>query len=204
MGATTVDGYLAALPEDRRAALGAIRDVINANLPEGYEEGLQYGIISWYVPLSRYADTYNKQALMLAGLASMKNYMTMHLPTVYGSPSTREWFEKAYARAGKKLDMGKGCVRFTSLDGVPLDVIGELVSKVSVDSYVEHAERAKLDRKTTTRSKGAARAAKKKTAAKVAAKKVAAKKPVNKAVNKAVKAKKPVAAKKTATRKARR
>lgn len=146
MAATSVDRYLENLPEDRRAALSAIRDTINANLPSGFEEGLQYGMISWFVPLSRYPDTYNKQPLCLAGLASQKHHMAMYLMTVYGSPDTATWFEQAYADAGKKLDMGKSCVRFKKLDDVPLDVIGELIAKVGVDSYVAHAESARSGR----------------------------------------------------------
>jgi hypothetical protein len=164
--AATVDGYLAALPEDRRAALSAIRDVINQNLPAGYEEGIQYRAISWFVPLSRYPDTYNKQPLCLATLASQKNHMALYLMTVYGNKSIETWFRKAYADAGKKLDMGKSCVRFTSLDGVPLNVIGELIGKVPVDSYIEY----------TRKALGAYKAKKKKAAKKVAAKKATAKK----------------------------
>jgi len=152
-----VDGYLAALPADRRAALSAIRDTINANLPAGYEEGIQYGAISWFVPLSRYPDTYNKQALCLAALASQKRHMALYLMTVYGDPAIARWFVKASAAAGKRLDMGKSCVRFTRLDDLPLDVIGELIGKVSVDAYVEAARAAHANTRTA-RAKAARKA----------------------------------------------
>jgi uncharacterized protein YdhG (YjbR/CyaY superfamily) len=137
-----VDAYLAKLPAERRAALTAIRSTINASLPAGYEEGVQFGMISWFVPLSRYPDTYNKQPLCLAALASQKHHMAIYLMTVYGNPKTESWFKKAYAAAGKKLDMGKSCVRFKQLEDVPLDVIGELIGKVGVDTYVKTAQAA--------------------------------------------------------------
>lgn len=151
-----VDAYLAKLPTERRAALTAIRDTINANLPAGYEEGLQYGMISWFVPLSRYPDTYNKQPLCLAGLASQKNHMSMYLMTVYGHAPTLSWFKKAYAAAGKKLDMGKSCVRFKKLDDVPLDVIGELVTKIDVETYVAATKKAHANTATGKRKAAAA------------------------------------------------
>ena len=139
----TVSDYLASLPEDRRAALTRIRDTVNANLPAGYEEGIQYGMISWYVPLSRYPDTYNQQALMLAGVASQKNHMALYLMTAYGDSTLNAWFKKSFADAGKKLDMGKACVRFKTLDALPLEVIGELIGKVQLDDYVAIAETAR-------------------------------------------------------------
>jgi uncharacterized protein YdhG (YjbR/CyaY superfamily) len=149
--AASVDNYLTKLPADRRAALTAIRDTINANLPPGYEEGLQYGMISWFVPLSRYPDTYNKQPLCLASLGAQKNHMAMYLMTVYGSQETERWFKQAYADAGKKLDMGKSCVRFKKLEDVPLAVIGELIGKLEVDDYVAHAESARSSRPSTAK-----------------------------------------------------
>lgn len=160
-----VDAYLATLPADRRAALTAIRNTINASLPEGYEEGVQFGMLSWFVPLSRYPDTYNKQPLCLAALASQKNHMAMYLMTVYGHAPTRSWFEKAYAKAGKKLDMGKSCVRFKQLDDVPLDVIGALIGKVDVDTYVKVTKAAHANTRT-----GKANAAKAKATPKPKAK----------------------------------
>ena len=135
--ATTPEGYLASLPPERRHALSALRAVIRANLPAGYEEGMQYGMIGYFVPLDRFPDTYNGQPLGLAAIASQKGYMSLYLNTVYGDPATDRWFRERYAASGKKLDMGKACVRFRRLDDLPLDLIGETIARVPVDRYVE-------------------------------------------------------------------
>ncbi|NMO15824.1 DUF1801 domain-containing protein [Pyxidicoccus fallax] len=156
MPATTVAQYLASLPADRRQALEAVRSEILKNLPEGYEEGIHFGMIGYCIPLARFPDTYNGQPLMLAALASQKQYMSVYLMTVYGDPKLATWFQKAYAAAGKKLDMGKSCVRFKSLDALPVELIGEAVSKVSVDEYIAHYERVKGASSTRSATKKAA------------------------------------------------
>jgi uncharacterized protein YdhG (YjbR/CyaY superfamily) len=138
--AKTVDEYMATLPADRRAALTTLRDVINANLPKGYEEDMQFGMPGWYIPLSRYPDTYNGHPLGIAGFASQKQYMALYLLTVYGDPKLEKWFKAAYAKSGKKLDMGKSCVRFKSIDELPLDVVAETIRKVSVEDYIDTYE----------------------------------------------------------------
>jgi Domain of unknown function (DU1801) len=138
--ATTPEEFIAALPTERRAAISMVREVIRANLPAGYEEGMQYAMIGYYVPLERFPDTYNGQPLQLAGLASQKDYMSLYLNTVYGDPETARWFRERYAASGKKLDMGKSCVRFRRLDDLPLDVVGETIARVPVDRYVERYE----------------------------------------------------------------
>ena len=138
--AKTPDAYLASLPPERRQALTALRDVIRANLPAGYEEGMGYGMIGYYVPLERFPDTYNGQPLSLAGIASQKRYMSLYLNTVYGDPETDRWFRERYAASGKKLDMGKSCVRFRKLDDVPLDLIGETIARTPVDRHIERYE----------------------------------------------------------------
>jgi hypothetical protein len=176
---TTVDDYLNKLPDDRRAAIAKIRDVINANLPTGYEERLQWGMISWCVPESVLPakDVYNKQPLCLAGLASQKNHMAVYLLSVYGDKALRGWFEKAYKQTGKKLDMGQSCVRFKSLDALPVELIGEAIAKVSVDKYVEVYRTVHGGKSTGAAKRAAGKAAAKKSAAKKpAAKKSAAKK----------------------------
>jgi len=141
--ATTVSKYLAGLPADRRAAIRCVREIVNTNLPAGFVEGMQYGVISWMVPLSRYADTPNGQPLAIASLASRKQYMVLYLIAVYGDKPTEKWFRGAFAAAGKKLDMGKSCVRFKTLDALPLDVIGDVIARVSVDAFVAKIEAAK-------------------------------------------------------------
>lgn len=154
---TTVDQYLASLPDDRRTAISAIRDVVNANLPGGFEEGIQYGMISWYVPLSVYPDTYNGQPLAIASLGSQKNHMALYLMTVYGDPTLDAWFRSAFAAAGKKLDMGKSCVRFKALDALPLEVIGETIGKVAPDQYIARAKAAHATTKPGDQSASSAR-----------------------------------------------
>lgn len=143
--AKTVDEYLAALPEDRRETLQAIRSVILKKLPKGYEEGMQYGMIGYFVPHSLYPAGYHcdpKQPLPFAGLASQKNHMSLYFMCVYGNPEQERWFREAWTRTGKKLDMGKSCVRFKRLEDVPLDVIGETVKRVPVKKFVEFCEAA--------------------------------------------------------------
>jgi hypothetical protein len=141
--AKTVAEYLAELPADRRTALEAVRTVILQHLPAGYEETMQFGMISYVIPLSRYPHTYNGQALPVAALASQKNYMSLYLMAVYGHKPTDEWFHQQWAASGKKLDMGKSCVRFKSVDDLPLDVIGKTIARVSVDKFLAAYEAAR-------------------------------------------------------------
>jgi hypothetical protein len=141
--ARTVQAYLAALPPDRGEVLRKVRAVIRKNLPPGFEEGMQFGMIGYYVPLARYPETYNGQPLCLAGLAAQKNHLAVYLMSVYGDPATRRWFEKAFRDAGKKLDMGKSCLRFRSAEDLPLDVVGEAIRRVTLDSFIAHYESAR-------------------------------------------------------------
>jgi hypothetical protein len=132
--AKTVEEYLAGLPEDRRTALRAVREVILANLPSGFEEGMDFGMVGYYVPLETYPNTYNKHPLAYAALASQKNYMSVYLMSCYGvgeAPFRAEW-----AKTGKKLDMGKSCIRFKKLEDLPLDLIGRQVAASTLDSYL--------------------------------------------------------------------
>jgi hypothetical protein len=134
--AQTVKEYIASLPADRRAAVEKVRKVVLKNLPDGYEEGMLYGMIGYYVPFSVLPDTYNGQPLLIAGLASQKNYHSLYLMCVYGDPKLRRAFEDGFRKAGKKLDMGKSCVRFKTADDLPLDVVGQAIAAVGVDDYV--------------------------------------------------------------------
>jgi uncharacterized protein YdhG (YjbR/CyaY superfamily) len=146
MTASTVAQYLAALPADRRAALSAVRKVINENLPDGYEEGMQFGMIGWYVPLSRYPAGYGenpKVPLPLIALASQKSGMVLHFLCFYGHPILSAWFTSEYQKSGKKLDMGKGCVRFKKLGDLALDVIGRTVARVSAEEHMANYQTAR-------------------------------------------------------------
>ena len=139
MTASTVAQYLAALPAERRAALRAVRQVINENLPEGYEEGMQFGMIGWYVPLSLYPAGYGenpKVPLPFVALASQKSGMVLHFLCFYGHPTLSTWFTSEYQKSGKKLDMGKGCVRFQKLQDLALDVVGRTVARVSAEEHM--------------------------------------------------------------------
>ncbi len=142
--ATTVEDYLAELPEDRRAAIAAVRAVILKNLDKDFEEGMQYGMIGYYVPHRVFPAGYHcdpRQPLPFAALASQKNYMAIYLMAVYGDASRSKWFREAWARSGKKLDMGKSCVRFKKLDDLPLDVIGKAIARVAAKKYAETCAR---------------------------------------------------------------
>src|ERR1041385_6881883 len=117
--ATTVEQYLSELPEDRRRAIAAVRQVILENLDQNYEEGMQYGMIGYYVPHSIFPDGYHcdpKQPLCYAGLASQKNYNSLYLMCIYGDSEHARSFQEAWSKSGKKLDMGKACIRFKSAD----------------------------------------------------------------------------------------
>jgi hypothetical protein len=150
--AITVEQYLSSLPEDRRLALEAVRKVILRNLDKDYEEGIQYGMIGYYVPHRVYPAGYHcdpKQPLPFAGLASQKNYMSLYLMCVYGDSDHSHWFKSEWARTGKKLDMGKSCVRFKKVDDLALDVIAEAIRRVPARRYIEFCEAA---RKATGKS----------------------------------------------------
>lgn len=143
--AATVEQYLAELPPVRREALEAVRAVILKNLPKGYEEGMQYGMIGYFVPHSVYPPGYHcdpTQPLPFASLASQKNYMSLYLMCIYGDPEHEAWFRQAWAETGKKLDMGKSCVRFKKLEDLPLNLIGRAVKRVPAKKFIAHYESA--------------------------------------------------------------
>ena len=146
--ATTVDGYLAELPADRREAIEAVRGVILENLPGGYVEAMNWGMITYQIPLDMYADTYNGQPLMFAALASQKNHMAVYLTGIYISDEAREQFEAAYRETGKRFDVGKSCVRFRKLDDLPLDLIGDTIASVAGQRLIARVEEVGSVRKS--------------------------------------------------------
>ena len=145
--ATTVRAYLASLPPDRRAAIESVREVILRNLDADYEEGMAYGSISYYVPHRVYPPGYHANptvGLQFAALASQKNHMSVYLMGLYcgcieGVSDTAlvSWFKSAWAKSGKKLNMGKACIRFKKLDDLALDVLGEAIRRVPAKVYIE-------------------------------------------------------------------
>lgn len=152
--ATTVKDYLASLPEDRRMAIEKVRAVIRKNLPTGVVERMNWGMIAYEVPLKAYPDTYNGQPLMFAALASQKNHMAVYLSGIYGSSDLRARFDEDYAASGKKVNMGKSCVRFKKLDDLPLDVIGRAIAACSLERFVAvHDAAASLRKSKSTRAK---------------------------------------------------
>ena len=142
--ASTVADYLEELPHERRTQLEAVRMTILKNLPKGVEESMNWGMISYEIPLERYPETYNGQPLSFAALASQKNHMAVYLHSIYADQATREKFETAYAGTGKRMDVGASCVRFRRLEDLPLDVIGDAIAAVDVDTYIARYEKARL------------------------------------------------------------
>ncbi len=136
----TVTEYLNSLPPDRKQALTEVRTVIKKNLPKGYVETINWGMIAYEIPLKRYPNTYNKQPLMYMALASQKNYMSLYLVCNYGNKELEKWFKDAWKKAGKKLRMGKSCLQFKKLEDVSLEVIAEVTTKVSVDAFIDNYE----------------------------------------------------------------
>lgn len=153
----TPESIIADLPLDRREAVSRVRQVILANLPPGYEEGILFGMISYYVPLERFPDTYNGQPLVYLALASHKNHMSLYLMNVYGDPATQRWFQQRYAASGKRLDMGKSCLRFKRLEDLPLDVIGDTVARTPVDRFIAGYRAARRGSSAARRSGAASR-----------------------------------------------
>lgn len=141
--AKTVSDYLTELTPERRELVSRVRDVILENLPDGFQETMQYGMISYVIPLGRYSDTYNGQPLGIVSLASQKNYCSLYLMCVYGHANISRWFEHEWKATGKKLNMGKSCVRFKKLDDLPLELIGRVVEKVSVDEFIHIYEESR-------------------------------------------------------------
>ena len=171
---TTVDAYLATLPPERRAALETVRAVFRENLDRSYTEGVQYGMIGYCIPHSVYPNGYHcdpKQPLPFASLASRKGYMTVALMSVYGNAAEEKWFRTAWAKTGKKLDMGKACIRFKTLDDLPLDVIGEAIRRMPAKSFIAHYEKSIL----TMNKEAAKRSAATRAGAKPAARKATTK-----------------------------
>jgi hypothetical protein len=133
--AGTVAQYLEELPEERRAVVSAVRDVILENLPDGYRESMNWGMICYEIPLERYPVTYNKQPLGCAALAAQKHYYSLYLMSCY-----EDRLHEAFRKAGKKLDMGKCCVRFKKLEDLPLDAIGEIIAATPPEMVIEQYE----------------------------------------------------------------
>lgn len=139
--ATTVAEYLAGLPAERRSAIVKVRAVIRKHLPKGYQETMNWGVICYEVPLRLHPTTYNGQPLCYAGLAAQKNYSAVYLMSAY-HPGVMQNLREGFRKAGKKLNMGKCCIRFQKAEDLPLEAIGKAVASCSVSEFVAHAEAA--------------------------------------------------------------
>jgi uncharacterized protein YdhG (YjbR/CyaY superfamily) len=143
--AKTVEQYLKSLPEDRRKAIQQVRQTILENLPEGIEEMMQYGMIGYAVPLSVYPPGYHckkNEPLPYCSLASQKNFMAIYMFCTYMNKADQEWLKKEFKAQGKKLDMGKSCIRFKKIEDLPLDAIGKIIGKPTVKEFIATYEKA--------------------------------------------------------------
>ena len=141
--ASTVEEYISELPEERINDIKAVRILIIENLPKGYVETMQYGMITYVIPIDRYPNTYNGLPLGYISLASQKNYMALYLMNVYSNKEIESNFKDRYIASGNKLDMGKSCVRFKKLKDLPLDLIGETIAMTSVDDFISVYEKSR-------------------------------------------------------------
>ncbi len=144
--AATVEEYLAELPAERRAVVSKVREVVKRNLPQGYSEMMSSGMICYGIPLSRYPDTYNGQPLGYVALAAQKNYYALYLMGPYMDPEQGKQLDAAFKRAGKKMDMGKSCLRFKKLDDLPLDAVGRVIASMRPDELIAHHDAAHAKR----------------------------------------------------------
>ncbi len=144
--ATTVEQYLAELPDDRRGDVETVRDLVIENLPAGYVEVMRWGMITYEVPLETYPDTYNGKPLMFAALAAQKRHLALYLTNVAFVQGGEEAFKTKYLATGKKLDMGRSCLRFKKADDLAMDVIAESISSMPLKEFVEQSEASRTAR----------------------------------------------------------
>lgn len=133
----TTDEYLAGLAPEKRSAMDQVLTVLRRNMPPGYEEAIGFSGITFQIPLSEFPNTYNKQPLCYVAVAAQKNYCSLYLMSAYGHAPHLKELQQGFKDAGKKLDMGKSCIRFRSADDLELDVIGRLVSSISPEKWID-------------------------------------------------------------------
>ena len=148
--ATSVGQYLAELPADRREAIEPLLKLVRKHLPKGFEEGMLYGMPTWYIPLEEYPDTYNNLPLGVVALAAQKNYNTLYLTCAYTDSAAHLALKAGFKKAGKKLDMGKSCVHFKKFDDLALDAVVEAVKSMPPARLIKVYEES---RKMTKRGK---------------------------------------------------
>jgi Domain of unknown function (DU1801) len=144
---TNPDEYVAQLPDDRREVIAAMRKFVRKHLPRGYVESVSYGMLCWGIPLEQYPDTYNGQPLGYVALAAQKNYYALYVPT-YMDPQKDAEFREEFEAAGKKLDMGKCCVRFRKIDDLALDAVGKMIASTPPKRHIEIYEASRANTKS--------------------------------------------------------
>ncbi len=139
--AESPEDYISQLPEDRKAPISKLHQLIKDNMPEGLESGISYGMLGYYVPKSIYPDGYHCKPfppLPFINLASQKNFIALYHSGIYAKQELYDWFVSEYAKHCKyKLDMGKSCIRFKKIDDIPYDLIKELMGKMSVEEWID-------------------------------------------------------------------
>ena len=145
ISASSLEEYLSQIPEDRKEAFKQIIDTVNANLPNGFQENLSYGMVGWCVPLETYPAGYHctpGSALPFINLASQKNFIALYHMGIYAKPKLLDWFVEEFPKYSKrKLDMGKSCIRFKKVEDIPFDLIGELCKKMDVEEWISIYEK---------------------------------------------------------------
>ena len=156
--ATSVKEYLAGLPSERRSSISRVRDVVRKNLPEGYREVMNWGMVTYELPLERYPDTYNGRPLCYAAIAAQKNHNALYLMSAYEDTGEAARLRDAFRKAGKKMDMGKSCLRFRNSDDLPLEAIGQVIRNTPPEKFIARYE---ASRREPSRKKAAASKARK-------------------------------------------
>ena len=141
--AKTVAAYLKSLPPERAIVISEIRELVNMHIKSGFVETMRWGMISWEIPLDKYPDTYNKQPLNYIALAAQKNNYSLYLMSCYATKEAGEAFEEAYRASGKKMDMGKSCVRFKKIDDLPLPLIVKYIKRYSLNEFIQVYEESR-------------------------------------------------------------
>lgn len=136
----TVDEYIKELPEYRRETINEVRELILKHLPEGYQETINWGMISYEIPLERYPDTYNNQPLSYLGLAAQRNHNALYLMTVYQDEELEEWLSEEFEKANKKMNLGRSCLKFQTLDDLPIEAISKIIAHQTPEEFIKTYE----------------------------------------------------------------
>jgi len=138
--AVNVGQYLSELPENKKNVMERVRDTVLKNLNPGFEEAMNWGMISYEIPLRTYPNTYNKKPLQFAALALQKHHISLYLMCVYQNPALKDYLLKGFEKIGRKPNLGKSCIRFKRVDDIPLKVIGEIIRKTTVEGFIKNYE----------------------------------------------------------------